>query len=81
MNNIEFIPHPNWSILMEPSGMTFILKKFINWCLFNQLPIPQIFSQRSIDINGNCLYDIPFTKYNAYDGTAGFKNIYRDFFK
>jgi hypothetical protein len=81
MSDQEFIPHVTWSILMEPDNMTLKLKEFINWCLFNQLPFPRFFRQQNMDINGVSLYDIPYTKYHACNGKAGYKNMYGDFFK
>jgi hypothetical protein len=81
MADQEFLPHTSWSILMDPENMTLQLKEFVNYCLFNQLPFPLLFRQLRIDENNRCLYDIPYNKYNARDGTAGYKNIYGDFFK
>jgi hypothetical protein len=80
MNNSEFLPHPTWFMLMDPTCMTHELKLFINWCLFNRLPLPTLFRYRAMNNDGEYLTDIPYSKHDARSGRAGKNNMYAGFF-
>ena len=76
-----FLPHPIWTMLADPDSMTQQLKDFVNWCFFNDLPLPRMFRQRAMDEHGISLNDIPYSKYDARDGKAGRGNMYARFFQ
>jgi hypothetical protein len=80
MDYSEIPEHPTWHMLTNPKNMTRELKLFINWCLFNHLALPSLFRRRAMDIDGECLFDIPYSKHNARCGRAGKNNMYAGFF-